>query len=56
MDHVNEQPPSYWIAKFRDRGFTPDLDLAERWKRDWEASGKVAGFYSRNLLVFRRGG
>ena len=20
-DHVNEQPPSYWIAKFRDRGF-----------------------------------
>jgi SAM-dependent methyltransferase len=54
-DHVNEQPPSYWIAKFRDRGFTPDLDQADRWRKDWERSGQVAHCYFQNLLIFRRG-
>lgn len=54
LDHVNEQPATYWIAKFRDRGFEPDLELADRWRKDWEASGRVAGFYSQNLMIFRR--
>jgi SAM-dependent methyltransferase len=53
-DHVNEQPASYWIAKFGDRGFTPDVDLASRWKEDWESSGQVASYYIENLLIFRR--
>ena len=53
-DHVNEQPPAYWIQKFRDRGFAPDVDLAARWRQDWEASNQVTWYYRRNLLIFRR--
>jgi SAM-dependent methyltransferase len=56
IDHVNEQPMPYWIAKFRDRGFTPDLELTDRWRKDWEESGKVAFYYSQNLLIFSREG
>jgi SAM-dependent methyltransferase len=54
-DHINEQPASYWIAKFADHGFSTDVDLASRWKKDWESSGQVASYYFQNLLIFRRG-
>jgi hypothetical protein len=53
-DHVNEQPATYWIAKFAKRGFSSDLDLADRWRKDWEASGQVPEFYSQNLMIFRK--
>lgn len=55
-DHINEQPASYWLAKFLDRGFTPDYELAARWKRDWEATRQVSVYYFRNLMILRRTG
>jgi SAM-dependent methyltransferase len=52
-DHVNEQPPAYWIAKFAQRRFVLDETTTQRWRRRWEESGKVRDWYHRNLMVFR---
>lgn len=53
-DHVNEQPPGYWIEKFGGRGFELDDGLTNRWKSRWEASGVVQSWYYQNLMVFRK--
>lgn len=53
-DHVNEQPPSYWITKFRRRGFEHDSELSERWRQTWKAAGDVESWYFNNLMIFRR--
>jgi hypothetical protein len=52
--HVNEQPPSYWIAKFAALDFTEDELLAARWRTEWKNSAVVANWYYRNLLILRR--
>jgi SAM-dependent methyltransferase len=52
-DHVNEQPPEYWIAKCAARGFDHDAALTARLRAEWAAAG-VTEWYHRNLLVFRR--
>lgn len=52
-DHVNEQPPDYWIGKFGSRGFEPDAEIARRWQDEWREHG-VEHWYCDNLLVFRR--
>jgi hypothetical protein len=54
LDHVNEQPPSYWIEKFSQRCFRHDDDLSRRWRDEWKDSGTVSGWYSDNLMVFAR--
>ena len=38
-DHVNEQPPEYWIDKFQSQGFEHDTMLSNRWKRAWRPPG-----------------
>lgn len=53
-DHVNEQPPEYWIAKFASRGLRHDPVTTERIAQDWRASGAVASWYWENLMIFRR--
>lgn len=53
-DHVNEQPPSYWINKFRQRGFEYAEELSQRWRETWKASGDVESWYHQNLMIFRR--
>jgi SAM-dependent methyltransferase len=53
-DHVNEQPPEYWIEKFRARSFTHDPACAARMSEGWRTSGAVATWYWENLMVFRR--
>lgn len=53
-DHVNEQPPSYWINKFRQRGFEHVEELSQRWRETWKAAGDVKGWYYENLMIFRR--
>jgi 2-polyprenyl-3-methyl-5-hydroxy-6-metoxy-1,4-benzoquinol methylase len=53
-DHVNEQPASYWIARFAARGFAHQDQLTDRWRYQWQASGDVAGWYASNLMIFRR--
>ena len=52
-DHVNEQPHSYWIAKFEERGLRLDAPLSDRWRGEWQAKG-IALWYWKNIMVFRR--
>jgi SAM-dependent methyltransferase len=51
-DHINEQPPEYWRAKFERSGFELDGELGARWSEEWRAAGTVAGWYCKNLMVF----
>ena len=53
-DHVNEQPPSYWIDKFYQRGFDLDERLSNSWREQWKAGGNVESWYYQNLMVFRK--
>jgi cyclopropane fatty-acyl-phospholipid synthase-like methyltransferase len=53
-DHVNEQPASYWISKFKSQGFERQETLSNRWKCAWERSGTVESHYYQNLLIFRK--
>jgi SAM-dependent methyltransferase len=50
--HVNEQPHKYWEEKFRRRRFVLNRELTSRWQEQWMASGSVAEWYWRNLMVF----
>ena len=54
LDHVNEQPHSYWIAKFAARGFALDEHLTPAWRSEWH--GRTATWFSDNLMLFRRVG
>jgi SAM-dependent methyltransferase len=53
-DHVNEQPPSYWISKYKQRGFEHDEELSNSWKESWKAAGSVRSFYYQNLMILRK--
>jgi cyclopropane fatty-acyl-phospholipid synthase-like methyltransferase len=55
QDHVNEQPPAYWIKKFAGQGFCHDSNQTEAWKKEWQSSGSVTKWYYDNLLVFVKG-
>jgi SAM-dependent methyltransferase len=50
--HFNEQPQSYWVAKFQKRGFRFADELSRRWGEEWRASGRVESFYHQNLMIF----
>jgi len=52
-DHVNEQPPEYWITRFEQNGFVCDHERTERWRAAWAKRG-VRWWYCQNLLVFVR--
>lgn len=52
-DHVNEQPRSYWIEKFRQRSFVYDEAISSRWRDEW-IDARVTGWYTGNLMIFRR--
>jgi len=53
-DHVNEQPRWWWITKFHERRFDLDEVLSARWHERWVASGEVAAYYCKNLMILRR--
>src|SRR5262245_20106891 len=55
-DHINEQPPSYWMAKFHRRGFKPNDELSRSWREQWKAAGDVALCYYQNLMIFTKVG
>jgi len=55
-DHVNEQPPSYWISKFRAVGFLHDEGLSRGWRERWRDGNIVDSMYYQNLMIFRRDG
>jgi SAM-dependent methyltransferase len=55
-DHVNEQPPSYWISKFERRDFEHAAEMSQRWRERWRAAGDVESWYYKNIMIFRRVG
>jgi hypothetical protein len=52
LDHLNEQWPAYWAAKFQARGFRCHDTLRQR---IWEDE-RVRWWYRQNLLLFLREG
>ena len=50
--HLNEQPQSYWIAKFQEHGFAHAEELSSRWRDSWKAAGDVKEWYHQNLMIF----
>jgi SAM-dependent methyltransferase len=52
-DHVNEQPPEYWIEKFAARNFEFCSAVVETWRGEWR-NCNVTEFYASNLLVFKK--
>jgi SAM-dependent methyltransferase len=52
LNHVNEQPNSYWIAKFVHRGFALDENLTAQARTTFAERGVV--HYLAKPMVFRR--
>lgn len=50
-NHINEQPPEYWIAKFNALGYRFDAQASGELRKLWERGG-TASWYHQNLLVF----
>ncbi len=53
LDHVNEQPHSYWIAKITMRGYNFEKHLSFEFRERWQKRG-VASWYANNLMIFRK--
>ncbi|NOT35630.1 MAG: methyltransferase domain-containing protein [Candidatus Eisenbacteria bacterium] len=53
VDHVNEQPPSYWVEKFREAGMVWD-EAGTRRARERMTSLGCPWWLRANLLVLRR--
>jgi SAM-dependent methyltransferase len=53
VDHVNEQPNIYWIAKLARRGFEFDQPVSHGWRQQWRQCG-VAEWYCESAMLFRR--
>lgn len=53
-DHVNEQPPDYWITRFRQHDFELAQEQVRRWRERWKSAGNVESWYYQNLMIFRR--
>jgi SAM-dependent methyltransferase len=52
LNHVSEQPNSYWIEKFDHRGFTLDGNLTEKARAAF-AEGEVVHYLAKPM-IFRR--
>lgn len=52
-DHVNEQPPEYWIEAFKRHGAEYSQTLTSTFRDEWAAAG-VEQLRARNVLVFTR--
>jgi glycosyltransferase involved in cell wall biosynthesis len=51
-DHINEQPFSYWEAKFGAEGFAVDRDKTEQLRREWLHLMRMP-WYAQNVRVLR---
>lgn len=51
LHHVNEQPPEYWVGRFRKLGYYFDDKMTQKLKTEVRG-GK--GWIIKNLQVFRR--
>jgi 2-polyprenyl-3-methyl-5-hydroxy-6-metoxy-1,4-benzoquinol methylase len=53
LDHINEQPHSYWIRKFDANRYSFDQDTSGKFSRTWKESGAKYWYYD-NVMVFVR--
>ncbi|SDH92234.1 Methyltransferase domain-containing protein [Pseudobutyrivibrio sp. 49] len=51
VHHVNEQWQSYWIKKFRDRGYGVDFSIRKKFWKD----ERLNHWRRQNILIFRKG-
>ena len=51
-DHINCQPPAYWIEKFGTEGFSVDEAATATVKGEWVKIVRMP-WYGQNVLVFR---
>ena len=54
--HINEQPQTYWIERFRAEGMEHSAEDTAALKRAFRANGVDAPWFDANVLVFRRSG
>lgn len=54
-DHINEQPHSFWIDRFRDCNCAYDERYTNYLRDLWKASNTLVAYHN-NVMVFRRGG
>jgi 2-polyprenyl-3-methyl-5-hydroxy-6-metoxy-1,4-benzoquinol methylase len=52
-DHINEQPNSYWIALFADRGRMIDWELTMRMRERLMVLCPLMNFFARTTMVFK---
>jgi len=52
LNHVNEQPNSYWISKFEQRGLKLEKQLTARARTTFAEGGIV--HYLAKPMIFRR--
>ena len=53
--HINCQPKSYWIERFRARGYEPDQSLTDRVLRAVRQRPPWMGWLVQNLVIFVKG-
>jgi SAM-dependent methyltransferase len=53
VDHINEQPHEYWIAKFEQKGYRLRAEMADQWRCEWGRKN-VASFYAQNIMIFEK--
>jgi SAM-dependent methyltransferase len=52
-DHVNEQPPEYWISKFDKRGYVVNHTYTNELKKLWKPAERL-WFLAKNVIVFEK--
>lgn len=53
VEHINEQPNSFWIDLFARQGFAFDRELTERLRREMQEK-KVIWWIPQNLMIFKK--
>lgn len=54
INHVNEQPHEYWLARFAAAGFAFDAQRSLAWRLEWTREKRAFSWYRNNLMIFRR--
>ena len=52
-NHINLQPPEFWIRKFIDKGYALDLFKSGKFKKDMNSKLLHTPWYLNNFMVFR---
>jgi len=53
IGHINEQPPEYWLKKFKAKKFFLDKTLTEKIRREM-IERNVVWWLTKNLMIFKK--